>query len=521
RVRHLQSVHPVCPGDSGSLAGVGELWAGGAGAELAGSLIKTLINRWVCSRYLRGRRALRSHVRVVPGAAPVQDGPVRLWSDYLNVHLHPKSLYVIPQYMHDGECGVLEAFGQGERLLQDPACLEELEDRLHFYVEECDYLQGFQVLCDLHDGFSGVGAKVTELLYDEYSRKGILSWGLTPLAGPADHGKNVCRLLNAALGTAHLARHSSLLCPLSLRGTLGIKPQPPVRFPYIDYDASLDYHSSAILAAALDALTVPFRLRAAPASMGHLAESLHFCGRKVVAAWASLPFPVPHGLALHDVLGACGQDVPWEPLSCCRDPTLGRCFAQSVVLRGMRGESRSTARTSSFQSKSAEDAESAASLLKSLGKPRILVSFCSGRPASPLSAEETLQRFLRGAFPGAFSTCRVLEQPCPTAPPFPQFFSPLLGRRGFLLDRPPARSSAAVESVPVLAALQAAPGLRRLLGGLRRDVRGLDARRWASFFAAGVEQEELQEALEELAALAQCYEDGFGDEDDEDDADSD
>ncbi|XP_064898988.1 protein misato homolog 1 isoform X1 [Columba livia] len=217
----------------------------------------------------------------VPGAAPVQDGPVRLWSDYLNVRLHPKSLYVIPQYMHDGECGVLEAFGQGERLLQDPACLEELEDRLHFYVEECDYLQGFQVLCDLHDGFSGVGAKVTELLYDEYSRKGILSWGLTPLAGPADHGKNVCRLLNAALGTAHLARHSSLLCPLSLRGTLGIKPQPPVRFPYIDYDASLDYHSSAILAAALDALTVPFRLRAAPASMGHLAESLHFCGRKV------------------------------------------------------------------------------------------------------------------------------------------------------------------------------------------------------------------------------------------------
>lgn len=109
------------------------------------------------------------------------------------------------------------------------------------------------------------------------------------------------------------------------------------RFPS---QASLDYHSSAILAAALDALTVPFRLRAAPASMGHLAESLHFCGRKVVAAWASLPFPVPRGLALQDALGACGQDVPWEPLSCCRDPTLGRCFAQSVVLRGMRGESR-------------------------------------------------------------------------------------------------------------------------------------------------------------------------------------
>lgn len=43
------------------------------------------------------------------------------------------------------------------------------------------FAQGFQVLCDLHDGFSGVGAKVTELLHDEYSRKGILTWGLTPV----------------------------------------------------------------------------------------------------------------------------------------------------------------------------------------------------------------------------------------------------------------------------------------------------------------------------------------------------
>lgn len=34
----------------------------------------------------------------------------------------------------------LEAFGQGEALLQG-SVLEELEDRLHFFVEECDYLQ--------------------------------------------------------------------------------------------------------------------------------------------------------------------------------------------------------------------------------------------------------------------------------------------------------------------------------------------------------------------------------------------
>ncbi|NXX65814.1 MSTO1 protein, partial [Spizella passerina] len=161
-----------------------------------------------------------------------QDTPsTRLWSDYLSVNLHPKSLQVIRQYLHDGDCGCLEGFGQGESLLQDPACVEELEDRLHFFVEECDYLQGFQVLCDLHNGFSGVGAKVTELLHDEYARKGILTWGLTPVLSavggwifpPQDPQKSFCRLMNTALGIAHLSRHSSLLCPLSLHGSLGLK----------------------------------------------------------------------------------------------------------------------------------------------------------------------------------------------------------------------------------------------------------------------------------------------------------
>lgn len=34
----------------------------------------------------------------------------------------------------------LEAFGQGEALLQG-SVLDDLEDKLHFFVEECDYLQ--------------------------------------------------------------------------------------------------------------------------------------------------------------------------------------------------------------------------------------------------------------------------------------------------------------------------------------------------------------------------------------------
>nr|KAF6397368.1 misato mitochondrial distribution and morphology regulator 1 [Rousettus aegyptiacus] len=220
------------------------------------------------------------------------ESSIRVWSDFLRVSLHPRSVCMIQKYNHDGEACRLEAFGQGERVLQEPGYLEELEDRLHFFVEECDYLQGFQVLCDLHDGFSGVGAKAAELLQDEYSGRGIIAWGLLP--GPYALGeprRNIFRLLNTAFGLARLSAHSSLVCPLSLGGSLGLRPEPPVRFPQLHYD--------------------------------------------VVTAGATIPFPLVPSQSLPDTLVQLGGATPWTPLSACGDPSGTHCFAQSVVLRGL------------------------------------------------------------------------------------------------------------------------------------------------------------------------------------------
>uniref|UniRef100_A0A669R436 Misato mitochondrial distribution and morphology regulator 1 n=1 Tax=Phasianus colchicus TaxID=9054 RepID=A0A669R436_PHACC len=417
-----------------------------------------------------------------PDAAPAPGSSTQLWSDYLSVQLHPRSIYVLQQYNHDGDSGRLEAFGQGEKLLQDAGCMEEVEDRLHFYVEECDYLQGFQVLCDLHDGFSGVGAKVTELLHDEYSRKGILTWAIL------SNQMTLFLLLNTALGIVHLSAHSSLFCPLSLSGSLGIKPQPPITFPYLNYDASLNYHSSAVLAAALDALTVPYRLCSSRGSMMHLAEMLNFSGRKVVAAWAAVPFPAVRGHSLPDALCAHQQDVPWKLLSSCGEQKVSRCFAQSVVLRGICKENPTS---------------------------------CPGQqPPSPLhaceTAEQVLQYYLHTVFPGAFSASHILEQPCVTLPPYPHIFSSLLSRQGFLLD-----DLSTVESIPVLTSLQSSPALRTLLSDLCKDLQKLGTRRCASFFAAGVEEDDFHEAFQELRTLSQCYEMGFEGDNSEDESDSD
>ncbi|NXK76132.1 MSTO1 protein, partial [Amazona guildingii] len=220
----------------------------------------------------------------------------------------------------------------------------------------------------------------------------------------------------------------------------------------------------------------------------HLAEALNFSGRKVAAAWVSVPFPALHGSSLPDAL-CTHPDVPWKPLASCRERKGSSCFAQSVVLRGVCKERHSRQRLSPLHA-------------------------CE-------SSEHVLQHYLHTVFPGAFSTCHVLEQPCYTPAPYPQFFSPCLSRQGFLLDKPPTSSPAAVESIPVLAALQSAPVLHTLLYGLYKDLQKLNTRRCASFFSAGVEHDDFQEALHKLRTLSQCYETELEADESEDEADSD
>ena len=55
------------------------------------------------------------------------------------------------------------------------------EDRLHVFSEECDYLQGFQLIFDLHQGgFSSLAAILSQYLYDEFSSKSQFSVATMP-----------------------------------------------------------------------------------------------------------------------------------------------------------------------------------------------------------------------------------------------------------------------------------------------------------------------------------------------------
>ncbi|XP_069576990.1 protein misato homolog 1 [Brachyistius frenatus] len=403
------------------------------------------------------------------------EGSVKVWSDFLRIHLHPRTISVIHQYNHDGEAHRLEAFGQGESLLQG-SVLEDLEDKLHFFVEECDYLQGFQVLCDLADGFAGLGSKVTEMLQDSYGGRGILTWGLAPVSHPdSTPVKDLYHLLNCTLGTVNMAGHSSFFCPLTLRGGLGRRPSSPMAFPHLTYDPSLWYHSSAVLALALDALTVPYRLRNNSVPMWQVADALAVSGRKVVAAYGAVPFPMMQGSSLPDALSACADALPWKPLSACAEAGDGRCYSQWATLKGFEGQ------------------KLISSLPPGTAPPTPLHSLRSG--------EEVLASYISSFYPTAALDLQLVSTPSKLTPPFPQILSRSMC----------AQNETAGSPLPVMTSLQSGPALGPWLSEMHRVVGAFDIRRVApSFLSHGPEMGDYQEALEQLRLLARCYRDDSG-----------
>lgn len=77
----------------------------------------------------------------------------------------------------------------------------------------------------------------------------------------------------------------------------------------------LAYHSSAILAAAIDTFTLRYRLKASSYTLNDLCSDLSPYGRKIAAASLCLPFSLNEGTYLLDCLDN------WEgPLSQCITP---------------------------------------------------------------------------------------------------------------------------------------------------------------------------------------------------------
>jgi hypothetical protein len=115
---------------------------------------------------------------------PISASSVRFWSDFNRVYYHPRSMVQLnlPTSHITPATGTdvmpLDQWSVGEELFKTEDQEHDLLDRdLRPFVEECDQLQGFQVLTGADDAWAGFSGRYVERLKDEYGRKSIWAWG--------------------------------------------------------------------------------------------------------------------------------------------------------------------------------------------------------------------------------------------------------------------------------------------------------------------------------------------------------
>ncbi|KAL6566572.1 hypothetical protein OROMI_014976 [Orobanche minor] len=101
---------------------------------------------------------------------------VQYWTDFSKAHYHPQSLYEISGlWSHVKE---LNNYGVGREAFSGGLHAEEINERLHFFVEECDRTQGFQFIIDNSGGFSGIAWEFLENIADEYTNIPVLLYSV-------------------------------------------------------------------------------------------------------------------------------------------------------------------------------------------------------------------------------------------------------------------------------------------------------------------------------------------------------
>ena len=73
------------------------------------------------------------------------DDTVEVWSDFLGSNYHQNSILLLDDYWHNSDSCSFSSFGQGFLTTENNKFWDSWEDRMHFFAEECDQLQGFQV----------------------------------------------------------------------------------------------------------------------------------------------------------------------------------------------------------------------------------------------------------------------------------------------------------------------------------------------------------------------------------------
>lgn len=212
---------------------------------------------------------------------------VRFWSDYNHLFFHPRSVVQLNEYELNSSLMPFEKWQTGEDLFANLDREHDLLDRdLRPFLEECDQLQGLQILSGTDDAWGGFTARYLERISDELGKGCRWVFGL-------NNGRQTSRE-RQPLQTANFAQS---LYALDSTASVHVPiTSVPASLPaYVLQDSASPWHTSALEAVAIESITLPTRLRPSElsrATFDQLEAVLNNEGhRRLIAAAMSLEDP--------------------------------------------------------------------------------------------------------------------------------------------------------------------------------------------------------------------------------------
>ncbi|CAH1757709.1 13063_t:CDS:10 [Entrophospora sp. SA101] len=267
------------------------------------------------------------------------DESVKMWSDFNKIYYHPKSINRVTQYQYDDEFMPFDVFSFGKNAYLDHQKEDEnsFDENFRFFAEECDLIQGFQIITNLNDGFGGFSCGFVEQLIEEYPKKSVLTFGINEtLIKSSNHSHYIKNNLNTILSLIQLTDMSSMFIPMNEPSNNILNNSEWNKFIHPNLD--LSYHSSSIMSAVIESTILPFRTRNNFMSMDSFIDKMNWLrNTKIGSLGAVFPLPIsvfgdintksllPNNNIMHNFFE--GQVKKKDNMS--------KLYSQSIILRGI------------------------------------------------------------------------------------------------------------------------------------------------------------------------------------------
>lgn len=405
------------------------------------------------------------------------ENDVQYWTDFSKSHYHPQSLYELSGLWMDAQ--KFDNYGIGRDSFSGGLHGEEISERLRFFVEECDHIQGFQFIVDDSGGFSPLAVDFLESIADEYTNVPVLLYaarGPGSLMDPLSQKHRVSRKLHDAVSFSRLSSLCKLIVPVGLPSLSRSKASN-----FLCIKDEKPYHCSAAYAATLHSVSMPFRME----PLGPSANSSYACGALTVNEVVQML----SGQARQNMVAILDAAMPAPPLT-------GNQVKQTLLgnLQPLTPE----------VSEHVEDLQS----VESMTVHGVLGS--GGQRASISEVKDMVHSaYERAITRPMFCHLSVALCPLPIPLPFPSIFSNRVGQHGEVLGTPvigsPSRGSLDVHTIPMAARLRSSsavlPFLENRLGDLRKfgfARGGVGAELLRSWGFAKDESEDMAETLSKM-----------------------